>query len=144
MLIQPESSRVRACLGAIAGLCAALLGGCSAMVREEHYFATYAKSDSPHEPRNFFRLEITGASTFSNARYIAGFYDPRAVDLFFNELKPQSSDRTLFSANLQLPGESTVLTPLSPGDRGTYVMVLSTNADAIADAIGSFSESQVV
>lgn len=122
-----------------------LIGGCHAEVRETHYFASFAPG-KPAEPVNFFRLDVVGKSRFTNARYVAGFYDERAVDLFFNELKPSSDppSRPLFAANLTEPGTGDVLKPLSPGDTGAFVMVLSTNADAIANAIGSFAESQEV
>ncbi len=122
-----------------------LICGCQAGIRETHYFASFAP-DKPDVPVNFFRLDIEGKSQFTNARYVAGFYDERAVDLFFNEIKPSgdAQSRQLFAADLKNPGTADVLKPLSPGDSGAFVMVLSTNADAIASAIGSFAESQEV
>jgi hypothetical protein len=124
---------------------ALLLCGCHAGIRETHYFQTTSAS-KPDEPVNFFRLEVEGNATFTNARYVAGFYDERAVDLFFNEIKPSAAgdSRQLFGASLKDPGSDIVLKPLSPGDRGAFVLVLSSNADAIASAIGSFAESQEV
>lgn len=121
-----------------------LIAGCAAHVRETHYFALeQAGTSGERVASNYFRLTVAADVRFSNARYVAGFYDPRAVDLFFSELKP-TSPQPLFAANLTEPGTATVLKPLSPGDSGSYVMVLSTNADAIAEAIGAFSESEVV
>ena len=121
----------------------ALLCGCHAEVRETHYFASFAP-DKPTEPVNFFRLDVVGKSRFTNARYVAGFYDERAVDLFFNEVKSSSAAPSLFAANLNEPGTNEVLRPLSPADTGAFVMVLSTNADAIGNAIGSFAESKEI
>lgn len=118
-----------------------LLAGCSANIREKHFFASYPGGDTSKPPVNFYRLSIEGDTQFSNARYLAGFYDERAVDLFFSELK---SDQTLFPASQKDPGSQDVLKPLDPTDHGTFVMILSTNADAIADAIGAFADSEVV
>jgi len=129
------------------GILAALLliCGCHAGIKETHYFASYAP-DKPTEPVSFFRLLVDGDVQFSNARYVAGFYDERAVDLFFNQIKPSgdAQTRSLFEAQVTEPGTSDLLKPLSPGDRGAFVLVLSSNADAIANAIGSFAESQEV
>jgi hypothetical protein len=124
-------------------LAGAITAGCFARVRESHYFATYDSEAPGGEPVNFFRLSVDGGATFANARYVSGFYDERAVDLFFNELK-SNDERTLFQENLRSPGTETVLRPLDPDERGAFVMLMSTNADAIANAIGSFSESQAV
>lgn len=118
------------------------LSGCAAQVKERHYFATY-QEDSPGEPVNFFRVDVTANTRFTNARYVAGYYDERAVDLFFSELKSNDT-ASLFSGELKDPGTDQVIKPLDPGVNGALVMVLSTNADDIVDAISAFAESQVV
>ena len=124
-----------------------LLGGCAASVRENHYFAAFTTdSAGKREPQQFYRLSVDGHASFSNARYLSGFFDERAVTLFFNELKSPENGK-LFDDNVKLPGapDGTKLQPLDPTPQeGAFVMILSTNADSIANAIGSFAESQVV
>src|SRR4029078_1016132 len=65
-------------------LACSLLGAC-ATLEETHYFA----SVDPQTDRtiNIFRLRVKGDAGLTNARYLAGYYDERAVDLFFNEVK---------------------------------------------------------
>jgi hypothetical protein len=133
-----------------------------ARIHETHYFQQNLADSSGRA--NYFRLEVSGRAYFSAARYIAGFYDERAVDLFFNEVKsggtsdkktgdnteaPASSSaatstiRPLFAADATLPGTDEVVKPLKdPGD-GTFLMLFSTNATAVADAIGQFAENQL-
>jgi hypothetical protein len=97
---------------------------------------------------------------------VSGYYDEAAVDLLFNELKPESSSDTKTSkgsspstkkasgnqgdgangqnANLPTSASSSSpqqLTPLDTSKPGSFVMIFSTNADAVADTIGNFAES---
>ena len=121
--------------------------GCSATVKENHYFAAF-KDTSPgvREPVQFYRLTVQGDAKFSNARYLSGYFDERAVSLFFNEMRSPTNSK-LFDDTIKLPGapDGSKLQALSPTpDNGAFVLILSTNADAIANAIGSFAESQVV
>ena len=125
-----------------------LLSGCAAAVQERHFFATFNEGTDrkPREAVQFYRLEVRGNTQFSDARYLAGFYDERAVDLFFNELKGPKTAK-LFEDNQKLPGASATTTtkPLNPDPSdGAFVLILSSNADSVANAIGSFAESQVV
>ena len=121
--------------------------GCTASVKEQHYFASFNKmSDTPTRPVNFYRLNVRGTTQFSSARYLAGFYDERAVDMFFNEMRVDKDDKsTLFKVDLKEPGTNDAIQPLSPSPgNGAFVLILSTSADSIANAIGSFAESEVV
>jgi hypothetical protein len=124
---------------------AAALSGCAAVVHENHYFAAFKETpEGAREPVQFYRLAVDGNSQFSNTRYLTGYFDERAVSLFFNELK---SPGKLFDDNVTLPGApaGTKLTPLTPSpENGAFVLIMSTNADAIASTIGSFAESQAV
>lgn len=134
----PLLSPIRAVLGVTLVI---LLSCCGANVKEEHYFATYSGQNGV-EPKNFFRLKVIGETSFSNARYVAGYYDERAVDLFFNEVKPTSTQQ-VFLADQKDPGTEDKVKPLTPADgRGRFVMILSTNADSIANTIGAMSENQ--
>lgn len=134
----PHMAPMRAALGVTLVI---LLSGCGANVKEEHFFATYSGQNSV-EPKNFFRLKVIGETSFSSARYVAGYYDERAVDLFFNEVKPTSTQQ-VFLADQKEPGTEDKIKPLTPADgRGRFVMILSTNADSIASTIGAMSENQ--
>jgi hypothetical protein len=122
------------------------LTGCSTAVSENHYFAAFRdKHGDDREAVQFYRLSVDGNSQFANTRYLTGYFDERAVSLFFNELKSPSNQK-LFDEAMTLPGSGgTKITPLSPAaDNGAFVLIMSTNADAIANTIGSFAESQVV
>lgn len=142
----PRTSRPRwRPVAIVAGLVA--LAGCSATVEERHYFAAYRNSGAgPREPVQFYRLSVSGQSQFANTRYLTGYFDERAISLFFNELK-STPERKLFDESVRLPGAApgTSFEPLSPTEaNGAFVLIMSTNADAIASTIGSFAESQVV
>ncbi|WP_300531802.1 hypothetical protein [Maricaulis sp.] len=121
-----------------------MLAGCGATVHERHYFASYSE-ESPGEPTNFFRLEVSGTAALSSARYVAGYYDERAVDLIFNELRTTENQRTpaLFTNLPKVEGET--IRPLSPdADNGAFVMIMSTDAESVANMIGGFAERQAV
>lgn len=125
---------------------ATALAGCAATVSENHYFAAYKeKPGGEREAVQFYRLSVNGNSQFANTRYLTGYFDERAVSLFFNELKSPTNQK-LFDDATTLPGSGgTKIAPLSPtADNGAFVLIMSTNADAIANTIGSFAESQVV
>ncbi len=138
------------------------LSGCNATFREKHHFATI--NEDTGEVQNIFRVTVRGDASMTNARYVAGFYDERAVDLFFNEIqsKPLSDvDRAsgappifrvadcsgLDEAACKAKQEQVLrMVPVGAdlGNTGTFVMILSTNADAIANTIGSFAENDAV
>ncbi|MBI2207194.1 MAG: hypothetical protein HYU41_25455 [Candidatus Rokubacteria bacterium] len=119
-----------------------LLSGCVTRFREDHYFQSV--SNRSGRATNYFRVRVDGYAVMSAARYIAGYYDERAVDLFFNEIKTGERLR-LFEQDMVEPGGTEKLKPLSPEDKkGGLVMILSTNAKAVTDAIGQFTESQIV
>ncbi len=125
---------------------AALTSSACASIREDHYFEEPVRDGSG--ARNYFRLRVRGRAGFARARYVAGYYDERAVDMYFNEVKPASGSedvvRPIFGPEPREPGGE-VFKPLSPPeDRGAFVMILSTNAKVVADVIGQFAESQVV
>ena len=76
---------------------------------------------------------------------MSGYYDERAIDLFFNEIRTPDTPSTLFPANQTNPGTDTKLTPLSPtAENGAFVLILSSDADSVANTIGSFAESRAV
>jgi hypothetical protein len=134
----------RALLGA---WCIALLPGCATTFKEHHYYQSVTPEG---KVSNFYRLTVSGYAAMSSARYISGYYDERAVDIYFDELKIKQTNeteplKTIFRADLKDPGSQDVIKPLSPSkEHGTFVMILSTNAASVSQTIGQFSENQVV
>jgi hypothetical protein len=130
-------------------LALALASGCATGFKEDHYFQSI--SPKTHEVTNYYRLRVRGRAAGSSARYVSGYYDERAVDLFFNEVKVGTTSpsdtgvREIFSANLKDPGTQDTIKPLTPDQtHGAFVMILSTNASSVSRAIGQFAENQVV
>jgi hypothetical protein len=125
---------------------ALLLCGCAATVRENHFFAAYRTTGaSQREPVQFYRVSVDGNSYFSSTRYLTGYFDERAVSLFFNEIKGTApgGSRPLFCA--ESVQAETKIAPLAPTSaNGAFVLIMSNNVDAVANTIGSFAESQVV
>lgn len=126
-----------------------LSSGCVTSFGEKHYYQL--TNPKTGKVTNYFRLTVGGYASFSSARYVSGYYDERAVDMFFNELKikPTSptatSTRELFVDDQTNPGTTGKITPLSPSDaNGSLVMILSTNASSVTNTIGQFAEGQVV
>lgn len=129
-----------------------LLSACATSFKEDHYFQLMDPK-SPGAVTNYYRLKVSGYGALSSARYVSGYYDERAVDLFFNELKIDTtpdpalnggSTRLLFQDQLKSPGSDEIIKPLEPGRHGAFVMILSTNASSVARTIGQFAENQVV
>ena len=128
-------------------LVALMLASCASF-HEQHYFQT---TDSRGEPINYFRVRVDGSSGLSNMRYLSGFFDERAVDLYFNEVKPTSATpdtaaniEPLFQSNQKSPGTDTTIAGLEPTTHGALVMIFSSNPNAVADTIGQFAETQQV
>jgi hypothetical protein len=145
---------------------ATVLAGC-ATVREKHYFATYSEetATSPERLVNIFQLDVQGEGFMSNVRYLAGNYDERAVDYFLNESKSSdydlrnSTDGSKFPGiwNLTCPDKATdadpcketwdkkrSVIPLTAGgvnSNDAFVIIISTNANAISETIGAIAES---
>lgn len=104
----------------LAVLCFGIIG--CASFEENHYFQSVKLNTLAGEsvPTNFYRLHVSGRAWFSSARYCSGYYDERAVDLFFNEvkLKPtESSDKNpVFRDGQKNPGTQEIIKPLSPSE----------------------------
>lgn len=143
---QSDDSCLRRRLLPSALVAASLLGGCAAVIDENHHFAAFRdNSAGGREAVQFYRVKVQGNSQFANARYLTGYFDERAVSLFFNEMRSPANSK-LFDDNMTLPGSGgTKVQGLSPSaNEGVFVLIMSTNVDAIANTIGSFAESQVV
>jgi hypothetical protein len=137
-------------------LTAIALVGC-ARFDEKHYFATI--NPVTQRPVNYFRLTIKGDVSTTNMRYVSGFYDERAVELFLNETKATMIDSTKLDGvpvppvfpGMDCTGKTDdkcaarlSLVPLGSKaeNNGAFVMIMSTNADSIASTIGAFAEQQ--
>lgn len=134
----PRAASILAAVGALAAL-----AGCAGFSQVYHFQSAPGADGVP----NFFRVKVDGDAQTARARFLAGFYDERAVDLYFNEVKSGNGDiRKIFEDNQKEPGDTnSVIKPLTPdGARGSFVMIYSTNPKAVADTIGSFAESQLV
>lgn len=140
------------------------LPGC-ASVSETHYFATVESGSQDTEPElvNVFRLRVGAWVGASNARYLAGNFDERAVDFFLNEVKSEDyvpsegkgyGPAAIFStcsagSDSQCADRSSRLVSLPSGSDEnssyqTFVVILSSNANAIAETIGAFAENDLV
>lgn len=110
---------------------------------ELHYFK---------QGRNYFRISVDEKAFLSSSRYTSGYYDEDAVDKYFGEIhRPDSTGRII-------PISKTTSDKDSSNTEGTehkktesvqeslrntkLVLILSTDATAVADQIGSLAENE--
>lgn len=130
---------------AVGLLALALIGGC-ATFHEEHFVQVPTTSGGT----NYLRIRVDGNGGLTKLRYLSGYYDERAVDLYFNEVKstpnqPDVDIAPIFAANQTNPGSQDAIKPLDPTQpHGALLMIFSANPNAIADTIGQFAENQQV
>jgi hypothetical protein len=111
------------------------LVGCATWFGETHYF----KSVNPSgEPINYYRLKVEGGAVLSSARYASGFFDERALDIYFGESIAQPEGGRIPT----VPGAEVI--SLERKDGGKLLMILSSNSDAIAEQIGQLAENQEI
>ena len=94
---------------------------------------------------NYFRVKVSGEAQTAKARYVSGFYDERALDLYFNEMKSSGTNDSgrLFKDTQTEPGGES-FKPLTPAaGRGSLVMIFSTNPKAVTNTIGALAESRL-
>lgn len=92
--------------------------------KEVHYFK---------EGEQFYRLKVREHALFSSSRYMAGYFDPRAVDTYFGEITRPDSAK-LSTESVCKDGEIV--------DNKKLVMILSTNSDVVANQISAFAENE--
>lgn len=117
--------------------CLLLSISCST-INEVHYFKDKIteRSDAPTKTvANYYKVQITGCSFLSSSRYVSGYFDQNAINLYFNEFT-QPENGQLFGTSPQ--GGFTNETG------NELVLILSTNAKAISDQIGNISKNQVI
>ncbi|WP_417479273.1 hypothetical protein [Maricaulis maris] len=127
-----------------------MLGGCTSTVRETHYFMSV--NEETGQPVNFFRLQIKANTNSSSARYVAGFYDESAVDMYFNEIRlsqsnGQGSGDSGTEGRSRAPSENIQLSNITAtGEQrpGAFMLILSSNADSVVNTISQFAQSRIV
>lgn len=141
-----------------AAMLSLLASGCGGNFGEVHLMATVDKKSG--DVANVFRVEVSGLTRLTNARYLAGYYDEKAVEAFFNETKASTIDfsnlNTLVGTSVPAfsrsapcvnspacaTGVDTNLAPLgSLATGGAFMLILSTNPDAIVSTIGAFVDN---
>jgi len=117
------------------------LMGCMSGFHEQHYFRSTDRRTG--ETVNYFRLTVDGKDAGTSSRFVAGLYDERAVNYFFNEIREGQTLQPLLSSTVR-DSKDLELRPLNGNESGAFVLILSTNAKSVADTIGEFSENQLV
>lgn len=108
-----------------------------ANIYEVHYFKDKISSSSSTKIiPNYYRVEIRGHSFLSSSRYLSGYFDQSAINLYFNEFT-QPTNGKLFGNE-----ESTSAFTDEKGNE--LVLIFSTNSKAVSDQIGAIAKNQVV
>lgn len=103
---------------------------------EVHYFKS---------GKNYYRIKINESSFASKARYMSGFYDEKALDKYFSEMsQPKESDSTKASAVSFLNPSSDGTDQLRIDSNKKFVMILSSNSNAVSEQIGAFAENEQI
>jgi hypothetical protein len=116
---------------------AGLLNSCST-INEVHYFKDKisASNSATKIIPNYYRVKITGSSFLSSSRYISGYFDQTAINLYFNQFA-QPTNGKLF-------GTADSSSAFANEDGKELVLIFSTNAKAVSDQIGAIAKNQVV
>lgn len=96
--------------------------------KEFHYFK---------EGDNYYRLRVRERAFLSSSRYQSGHYDESAVDNYFSEIRRPDSTGQVIPVKVLDPSGKTI----SQGST-KLVMILSTNAEAVAEQIGNLAENE--
>ena len=89
---------------------------------------------------NYYRVTIKGYSFLSSSRYVSGYFNQNALNLYFNQIK-QTEDAKLFNTKKDVDGNLALVTN---EDGNELVLVFSSSAKAIADQIGSIAKNQTI
>lgn len=128
-------------------LVTATVTGCSSF-KETHYFRQKVADGNTPESYNYFKLTVSGEAGFTSSRYASGYFDEAAVDEYFSEFsatKPKTSEEKANSADnsSKKAPASAPIEPISAKNEGkALVLMLSSNNDAIASAIGTMASNQ--
>jgi hypothetical protein len=124
-------------------------------VRESHFFKS-GKEDDYGPGVNYYRVRVTAQTLMSSSRYVSGYFDPDALDVYFNEihqpadaaLRPkEASDKPPDPAKDRAPTETKsaapTARPVAPSLVGKdLVLILSTNSDDVSNQIGALAANQ--
>lgn len=111
-----------------------ILSSCQSS-KELHFF----KQD-----KNYYRLKINEHAFLSSSRYISGYYDEHALDNYFGEIYRKTADTNGNFQSLNVDGtakrgsDSVNVKP----DNTKLMFILSTDAKALSDQIGSFAQNE--
>lgn len=112
---------------------------------ETHYLRAV---DPNGDPVNYYKVDVSGFTLFSSSRYLAGYFDEKAVDTYFNEYTQPAGahfDGTTPASGDQSTQNQTKLSSLYSSLEGkSLVLILSTNSDAIAEGIGTIAKSDEI
>jgi hypothetical protein len=120
-------------------------GGCTSRFSEMHYFK-YSEPGKDDAPANYFRLTVSGSTWFASARYVSGYFDEDAVNMYFSEFS-QPAKGAIFqekqASSADTASKASTTKPLDKSLEGkSLVMILSSNSDEIATQIGAFAENE--
>lgn len=97
---------------------------------EVHYFKD---SNKLNQIPNYYKVKVNGQTFLSSSRYMSGYFDKNAINLYFNEIKQNKGAKPL---------DSTKRDATEPGDE--LVLLLSSNSKAISENLGALSKNQTV
>lgn len=120
------------------------LSACSG-VSTQHYFAM-ADLNDPNQDLTFYRLTINADSFLTTSQYSSGFYDADALHQLFGEVKkPEPAGGKAGPGTLQAGAVQLICNAKGScevgGANDRFTMIYGANADAIADQIRVFAES---
>lgn len=132
-----------------------LCAGCATDFRESHFFKSGGENEFGPTV-NYYRVNVKGSTLISSSRYVSGYFDPEAVDIYFNEIH-QPANAAIRPANKPKDGageggegdeEQTEsgaepARPVAPSLEGKdLVLILSTNSEEVANQIGALASNQ--
>ncbi|PVV50407.1 hypothetical protein DD829_22345 [Chryseobacterium sp. HMWF035] len=97
---------------------------------EVHYFKDGNKSN---QIPNYYKVNVYGHTFLSSSRYMSGYFDKNAINLYFNEIK-QPENAKFLNFNKADSIES----------GNELVLLLSSNSKAISNNLGMLSKNQTV
>ncbi len=110
--------------------------GCHAVNRDRYFLQSSSK---PGEEPNYYRVTVRGRAVASQARYVSGFFDEKAVEEYFGEFS-QPKGGKFFTESEPVDDE-----PIDPRlEHRSLVLLLSANSDAVAGQIGALAENEQV
>lgn len=123
-------------------LAVGMIVSCSSFC-EEHFFKDRVTSRTNNDVNivpNYYKVRISGYSFLSSSRYVSGYFDQNAINLYFNEIV-QPENAKLFNTKTDTDNNQSLVTNESGNE---LVVVLSTNANQVTDFIGNIAKNQTI